>query len=181
MIRESTTYYNHDFCLSVKGWCPLRKISIGSDWTIFQFVLSPTAGLKKVENTSTLYHPGSRSQIQTGTENWYPTPMRGFNTYFPKWKPTLRYSLLSLENITQQCTFPEGSGVDFECYQPTALWNHRVLLFQCNNLLSLASSVLHSSHPRFLYRLHHQQTRSLGCFVFDDAYMKRHFNLMNHI
>ncbi len=56
-----------------------HSVSIGSDWTFFQFVLSTPPDQKKVENTSTLYHPGCGSQVQTGTENWYRKPMRGFN------------------------------------------------------------------------------------------------------
>ena len=80
-----------------QGQFPIRKISIGSDWTFFHLVLYiHTVGPKKVENTSTLYHPSCGSQIQTGTENWYRKPMRGFNfapvpshAYFPQYKSAL--------------------------------------------------------------------------------------------
>ena len=50
---------------AIKGRFQLRKISIGSDWTC----IIHTAGPKKVEDTSTLYHPGCGSQVQTGTDN----------------------------------------------------------------------------------------------------------------
>ncbi len=46
---------------------PLRKISIGSD--PFPSCIIYTAEPKKVEITSTLYHPGCGSQVQTRTEN----------------------------------------------------------------------------------------------------------------
>ncbi len=55
---------------------------IGSDRIGLDFLPSciiHTTGPKKVENASTLYHPGCRSQVQTATENWYRKPMRGFN------------------------------------------------------------------------------------------------------
>ncbi len=42
-----------------KGWFPLRKISIVSDRIrLFSSCIIRTAGPKKVENTSNLYHPG---------------------------------------------------------------------------------------------------------------------------
>ncbi len=50
---------------------------------------------KKVENTSTLYHPGCGSQVQAGTENWHRKLTRGFKfvpipcLIFPEWKPAL--------------------------------------------------------------------------------------------
>ena len=50
---------------------------IGSDWTFFPLVLSAQPD-QSVENISALYYPGCRTQIQSGTENWYRKPMRGF-------------------------------------------------------------------------------------------------------
>ena len=50
---------------------PLRRIGIGSDWTFSILYYPHRRTWKKVENTSTLYHPGCGSQVQTGTENWY--------------------------------------------------------------------------------------------------------------
>ncbi len=50
-----------------------------SDWTFFHLVLSAPPDQKTVENSSTLYHPGCGSQVQTETKNWYRKPMRGFN------------------------------------------------------------------------------------------------------
>ena len=56
---------------------PVRPVStqenkhrIGQDF--FASCIIHTAGPKKVENTSTLYHPGCGSQVQTGTENLVP-------------------------------------------------------------------------------------------------------------
>ena len=54
-----------------------NKNRIGLDF--FPSSLIHTARPKKVENTSTLYHPGCGSQVQTGTENWYRKLMRGIN------------------------------------------------------------------------------------------------------
>ncbi len=34
---------------------------------------------RRTKNVELLYYPGCGSQIQTGTENWYRKPMRGFN------------------------------------------------------------------------------------------------------
>ncbi len=48
-----------------------NKHRIGLDF--FPSSIIHTAGQKKVENTSTLYHPGCGSQV------WYRKPMRGFN------------------------------------------------------------------------------------------------------
>ena len=76
-----------------KGRLPLRKISIGSNRTgLLPSCIIHTAGPKKVENNSTLYHWGS---------NWnrklVPKPMSGFNfvpirsdAYFPEWNLALR-------------------------------------------------------------------------------------------
>ncbi len=55
---------------------------IGLDF--FPSCIIGTAEPNKVENPSTLYHPGCGSQVQTGTENWYRKPMRGFN-FVPIW------------------------------------------------------------------------------------------------
>ena len=54
-----------------------NKHQIGLDF--FPSCIIHTAGQKILENTSTLYHPGCGSHVQTGTENWYRKPMRGFN------------------------------------------------------------------------------------------------------
>ena len=69
--------------------------TIGLDF--FPSCIIRTAGPKKVENTSTLYHPGCGLQVQSGTENWYRTPIRRFNflpvrshAYFPEWKSALK-------------------------------------------------------------------------------------------
>ncbi len=45
-----------------------NKHRIGLDFSILYYLHRQT---KKVENTSTLYHPGCGSQVQTGTENWH--------------------------------------------------------------------------------------------------------------
>ena len=51
-----------------------------SDRTGLFFILYyPCRRTKTIENTSTLYHPGCGSQVQTGAENWHRKPMRGFN------------------------------------------------------------------------------------------------------
>ncbi len=77
--RAITLSSTENHLVFLQGRFPLWKISIGSGWTFFHFVLSTPPDQKKVENTSTLYHPGCGSQVQTGTENWYRKPMRGFN------------------------------------------------------------------------------------------------------
>ena len=71
----------HDWTDDNKGRFPPRKISIGSVG-LFLILYYPHRQTKKVENASTLYHPGCGSKVQTGTENWFRTPMRGFN-YVP--------------------------------------------------------------------------------------------------
>ncbi len=67
------------FKMSLKAGFQLKKRSIGSKWTFFHLVLSAPPDQKTVENTSTLYHLGCGSQVQTGTENWYKRRMRGFS------------------------------------------------------------------------------------------------------
>ena len=52
-----------------EGRYSLRKISIRSDWTFSILYYIHTGGPKNVENASTLYHPGCRSQVQTGAKN----------------------------------------------------------------------------------------------------------------
>ncbi len=105
---SSSTKQNHccwcmlpfDICkiqaiMEPEGWCPLRKIRIGLDFC--PSCIIHTAGPKKVGNTSTLCHQGCRSQVQTGTENWYRKPMRGFKVFrsgpipclFSEWKSAL--------------------------------------------------------------------------------------------
>ena len=64
--------------------CYMRKLlplsaQKWSDWT---FCVIHTAGPKRVESTSTLYHPGC------GSENWYRKPMRGFN-FVPIWSDSM--------------------------------------------------------------------------------------------
>ena len=63
------------FLILFEGRFPLRKISVGSDWTFFHLYY-PHHQTKKVENTLS---PGFGSQVQTGTEKLYRKPMRGFN------------------------------------------------------------------------------------------------------
>ena len=79
-----------------KGRFPFRKIRIGPDF--FPSCIIHTTAPKRVENTSTLYHPGWGSQVQTGIENWYRKPMREFSfvpiwshAYFPESKSALTY------------------------------------------------------------------------------------------
>ncbi len=56
---------------------PLRKISIGLDRTgLFSSCIIRSTGPKKLKILQ-LFICGS--QVQTGTENWYRKPMRGFN------------------------------------------------------------------------------------------------------
>ena len=72
---------------------------LASDRTGLSYQLSSciihTTGPKKIENTSTFYHLGCGSQVQTGIENCYRKSMCGFNfcsdpvqsyAYFPEWK-----------------------------------------------------------------------------------------------
>ena len=71
---------------------PIRPVSTQENkhrTKLSPFCTIHTAGPKKVENTSTLYHPGCGSQVQTGTENWYRKPMRGFNFVLIRSDPML--------------------------------------------------------------------------------------------
>ena len=71
----------------------IRKISIGSDLTFFHLVLSTPPDKKKVENTSTLYHPACGSQEQKTD------PVRS-HAYFPECK--------SVFNPNPKAGFPLG-------------------------------------------------------------------------
>ncbi len=77
-----------------KGRFPLRKITIGSDWSFFHLVLSAPPD-QKVENTSTLYHPGCGSNRNRklvpkahARVQYCSNPVRS-DAYFPEWKPAL--------------------------------------------------------------------------------------------
>ncbi len=56
-----------------------NKHRIGLDF--FHLVLSAPPHQKKVENTSTLYHPGCshRFKLKAHGASWYRKPMRAFN------------------------------------------------------------------------------------------------------
>ena len=70
---------------------------VGSDF--FPSSLPTHRRTKKVEYTSTLYHSGCGSQVQTGTENWYrkaharvkfcSDPVRS-HAYFSEWKSAFK-------------------------------------------------------------------------------------------
>ena len=76
---------------------PENKHRIGLDFSPSCTIR--TAGPKKVENTSTLYHLDCGSQVQTETENRHQKPMHArvqfcsdpvrSHAYFPEWKPAL--------------------------------------------------------------------------------------------
>ena len=83
-----------------KGSFPLRKITIGSDWT-FSILYYPLCQTKKVENTSTLYHPGCGSNWNRklvpkahARVQFCSNPVRS-DAYFPEWKPALTPQLES--------------------------------------------------------------------------------------
>ena len=72
-----------------KGWFPLRKISITSNWTFFRLVLSTPPDQKKLKILQLFIIQGCGSQVQTGTENWYQKPMCGFNFVLIRRNPML--------------------------------------------------------------------------------------------
>ena len=86
-----------------------NKHRIGLDF--FPSFLSTPPDPNKVENTSTLDHPGCGSVVQTGTENCYRKPLRGFNfvpiqsdlshAYFPERKSA--FILFALHCFRMTC------------------------------------------------------------------------------
>ncbi len=74
---HAVALYSSDAWVFMAGFHSGNKHRIGLDF--FPSCIIRSAVPKNVENTSTLYHRGCGSQVQTGTENWYRTPMRGFN------------------------------------------------------------------------------------------------------
>ena len=114
---------------------PLRKISIGSDWLSVRLIIH-TTGPKKVENTSTLYHPGCGSQVQTGTENWYRKSMRGFNFVLIRSDPML--ISLSGNRPSLAIFISDASGA--ECFFATLRKCYAAILIRHGAMLSKKSS-----------------------------------------
>ncbi len=104
LIAKANSQYLKALAASLPVRFCLRPVStqenkhrIGLDF--FPSCIIRTAGPKKVESTSTLYHPGCGSQVQAGTEyshrkpmharvQFCPDPVRS-HAYFSEWKSAL--------------------------------------------------------------------------------------------